>query len=161
MILFVGIQLPTKNAIAEGTFPFFPNGVFHLPIVVGHPFFRIFGSRVQQTACIRQITAATAPIPIQNTGSTFIRFIMAIAPFGNNRLSFVVRRFGRNPLSAGSLKGNAALRQLTHHQPCGWSPALEKGGYTLGLMPIAFCGYKGIRPAYPLSALCKRTVPRP
>ena len=28
-------------------------------------------------------------------------------------------------------------------------------------MPIAFCRYKGIRPAYPLSALCKRTVPRP
>ena len=77
------------------------------------------------------------------------------------RSSFIVRRFGRNPLSAGSLKGNAALRQLTHHQPCGWSPALEKGGYTLGLMPIAFCRYKGIRPAYPLSALCKRTVPRP
>ncbi len=27
--------------------------------------------------------------------------------------------------------------QLTHHHPCGWSPALEKGGYTLG--PLAHC----------------------
>ena len=31
---------------------------------------------------------------------------------------------------------------LTHHQPCGWSPALEKGGYTLGLTPIAFVGHQ-------------------
>lgn len=65
-------------------------GLLHAQQPLFHPFFRIFGSRVQQTACIRQITAATAPIPIQNTGSTFIRFIMAIAPFGNNRLSFVI-----------------------------------------------------------------------
>jgi hypothetical protein len=106
MILFVGIQLPTKNAIAEGTFPFFPNGVFHLPIVVGHPFFRIFGSRVQQTACIRQITAATAPIPIQNTGSTFIRFIMAITPF-ISRLSLVVHSssFWKEPALSGFPEG--------------------------------------------------------
>ena len=35
------------------------------------------------------------------------------------------------------------LRRLTHHQPCGWSPALAKGGYTLG--PSAHClfQYKG------------------
>ena len=43
------------------------------------------------------------------------------------------------------LKGDAALRLLTHHQPGGWSPALEKGGYTLGLAPIAF-QYKGSSP---------------
>ena len=59
------------------------------------------------------------------------------------------------------------LPLLTHHQPWGWSPALEKGGYTLGLTPIAFlsqsrrvlCGSlhqnKGpLRPAF-LSALFK------
>ena len=35
------------------------------------------------------------------------------------------------------------LRRLTHHQPCGWSPALAKGGYRLG--PWAHClfEYKG------------------
>ncbi len=30
------------------------------------------------------------------------------------------------------------LRRLTHHQPCGWSPALAKGGYTLGLTAHCF-----------------------
>ena len=37
-----------------------------------------------------------------------------------------------------ALKRNAAGGLLTHHQPNGWSPALAKGGYTLGLAPIAF-----------------------
>ena len=46
------------------------------------------------------------------------------------------------------------LALLTHHQPDGWSPALEKGGYTLGLTPIAF-SVQGHNPEYSLSALYK------
>ena len=87
-------------------------GLLHTQQPLFHPFFRIFGSRVQQTACIRQITAATAPIPIQNTGSTFIRFIMAIAPFGNNRLSLVVHcsSFWKEPALSGFLEGKRSWR---------------------------------------------------
>ena len=80
--------------------------IFHVQQPPFHPFFRIFGSLVQQTACIRQITAATAPIPIQNTGSTFIRFIMAIAPF-ISRLSLVVH--------CSSFWKETQLAPLTHH----------------------------------------------
>jgi hypothetical protein len=49
------------------------------------------------------------------------------------------------------------LALLTHHQPDGWSPALEKGGYTLGLTPIALLNKKvqGHMPACFLSALYK------
>ena len=55
------------------------------------------------------------------------------------RVLFIIHRYGRNPLQQVSLKGNAAhgaanpppmLRMDT--------PALAKGGYTLGLVPIAF-----------------------
>ena len=37
------------------------------------------------------------------------------------------------------LRGNAALRLLTHHQPGGWSPALAKGGYMHGLTQMLSC----------------------
>lgn len=80
MLLFVGPQPPTKNAIAEGTFPSFPMAFFRLPIV-GHPWRWAFGAWLQQTICIRQITAATAPIPIQNSGSTSIKFSIARPSF--------------------------------------------------------------------------------
>ncbi len=82
--------------------------------------------------------------------------------------SFIVHRCGRNPLQQVPLKGNAAhgaanpppmLRMDT--------PALAKGGYTLGLTPIAFLHQNrkflygfyvskqgALRPAF-LSALCK------
>ena len=86
-------------------------GRLHTQQPLFHPFFRIFGSRVQQTACIRQITAATAPIPIQNTGSTFIRFIMAIAPF-ISRLSLVVHcsSFWKEPALSGFPEGKRSWR---------------------------------------------------
>ena len=84
------------------------------------------------------------------------------------RVLFIIHRYGRNPLQQVSLKGNAAhgaanpppmLRMDT--------PALAKGGYTLGLTPIAFLHQNrkflygfyvskqgALRPAF-LSALCK------
>ena len=40
------------------------------------------------------------------------------------------------PLADASEGKRSPKGLLTHHQPCGWSPALEKGGYTLGLAPI-------------------------
>ena len=39
---------------------------------------------------------------------------------------------------AGFFEGKRSLWLLTHHQPVGWSPALAKGGYTLGPAPVVF-----------------------
>ena len=35
---------------------------------------------------------------------------------------------GRKEPGNGFLEGKRSLTLLTHHQPDGWSPALEKGG---------------------------------
>ena len=59
------------------------------------------------------------------------------APFVSGQWSAVSGRW--KPNAAGVWQGTETqLPLLTHHQPGGWSPALEKGGYTLGLTPIAF-----------------------
>ncbi|MGO5491565.1 hypothetical protein [Acidaminococcus sp. HCP3S3_H5] len=34
-------------------------------------------------------------------------------------------------MQAKFFEGKRSLRLLTHHQPGGWSPALEKGGYMI------------------------------
>ena len=34
-------------------------------------------------------------------------------------------------MQANFFEGKRSLRLLTHHQPGGWSPALEKGGYMI------------------------------
>ena len=46
------------------------------------------------------------------------------------------------PLADASEGKRSPEGLLTHHQPCGWSPALEKCGYTLGLVPMALCGVR-------------------
>ena len=48
--------------------------------------------------------------------------------------SFVVKEENR---TAVFWKEKRSQRLLTHHHPYGWSPALEKGGYTLEPAPTA------------------------
>jgi hypothetical protein len=88
MILFVSIHgTGKKTPLQKERSRSFPMASFHVPIVVGHPWRWAFGAWLQQTICMRQITAATAPNPIQNSGSTSIRFNMARSSF---RSSLVV-----------------------------------------------------------------------